>query len=75
MIYEIDDNIKHLLDSAGGDLCGSGSDRAHCSVCGAEIRACEEFYDVDGIFFCMNCEEHAEKKILDIVRNDFIFEA
>lgn len=74
MIYSISDpDMKSYIGGTGDDLY-SGDMGASCSVCGAEIKSREEFYDVDGTFFCMNCEGHAEKKILDIVRDDFIFE-
>ncbi|MGN0181812.1 MAG: hypothetical protein ACI4DP_05295 [Candidatus Ornithomonoglobus sp.] len=81
MIYSLSDpEIGHAIDryvtgNYGEDFYGADNSGTFCSVCGAEIRPCEEFYDVNGTFFCMHCEKDAEEKIIDSVREDFIFEA
>lgn len=45
-----------------------------CSECGASLCPGEEYYDVQGSIYCMNCTDKAERHILDEVREDYIFE-
>lgn len=81
MIYSISDpDIGHAIDkfatgNYGEDFYGADGAGVFCSVCGGEIKACEEFYDVDGTFFCMRCEKEAEERIIDSIREEYIFEA
>ncbi|MGN0162866.1 MAG: hypothetical protein ACI4EA_04685 [Candidatus Ornithomonoglobus sp.] len=66
---------KYVTGNYGEDFYGADDAGMFCSVCGDEIKSCEEFYDVDGTFFCMHCEKEAEEKIIDSVREEYIFEA
>ena len=60
-----------ITGNYGEDRYGCG---IYCSACGEDITSGEEYYDVNGMFFCMRCEDEAEMSILDDVRDEYIFE-
>ena len=45
-----------------------------CSECGVEIGMGEQYYDVDGIIFCMSCNSAADECILEKERENYMFE-
>ena len=45
-----------------------------CSECTADIIGGDQYYDVDGVIFCMNCHEAADECIIDKEREQYLFE-
>lgn len=66
---------RYATGDYGEELCCGDGGGVVCAECESEIRPFEEYYDVNGVFFCMRCDAAAERRILDLVREDYIFEA
>lgn len=64
----MDNHITGGTDPYGDD------ESERCCNCGRIIREGDEYYDVNGELYCMNCEEHAEDAILAVERVSYIFE-
>ena len=65
--------LPYIADRILTGNYGETGGRIYCSACGEEITEDEAYYDVNGMFFCMRCEEEAEIHILDEVRSDYIY--
>lgn len=50
------------------------ADEIYCSYCGECIPRGAEFYNVNGEYYCMDCQEIADDAILNNVRDGYITE-
>lgn len=75
MKYSIDSpHAAQLMDMyVTGNYGEILNSKPKCCCCGSRIEQRERYYDINGIIYCMNCEEEAETTILNDVREDYIF--
>lgn len=77
MIYNLNSGyMPDLIDSYRTGNYGEDSYAGHmiCSSCSEIISEGERHFEVEGNVYCMNCEDAADEQILDMVRENYIYE-
>lgn len=74
MVYkDFDLSYKSALDDWKTGHYGEDAftDTFECCNCGCVIPEGNEYFDVDGDIYCVECEDAADEAILDLVKNEY----
>ncbi len=77
MIYKSGSSaIRELIDYYKTGKYGEEEypEKVYCLHCGATIRRGNQCYIIKENFYCMDCSEIAEKRILEICRDGFLYD-
>lgn len=77
MIYNLNSGcMPDLIDSYRTGNYGEDFYENHmkCSNCRETIVQGERYFDVEGRAYCMDCADAADEQILELIREDYIYE-